>query len=67
VLQCRPAGKKEESSDKEEEVKQIKDDKVLRMLERLKLRKLQRRTGQDIKVLDQIKKEIVKVKSSVAY
>jgi hypothetical protein len=67
VLQCRPAGKKEESSDKEEEVKQIKDDKVLRMLERLKLRKLQRRTDQDIKVLDQIKKEIVKVKSSVAY
>jgi hypothetical protein len=60
-------GKEEESSDEAEEVKQIKDAKALRMVERLKLWKLQRRTDQDIKALDRIKREIVGVKSFVAY
>jgi hypothetical protein len=44
-------GKEKESSDKEEKVKQIKDAKALRMVERLKLWKLQRGTDQDIKAL----------------
>jgi hypothetical protein len=60
-------GKEEESSDEEEEVKQIKDAKALRMVKRLKLWKLQRGTDQDIKALYRIKREIVGVKSFVAY
>jgi hypothetical protein len=39
----------------------------LRMVERLKLWKLQRGTDQDIKALDRIEREIVGVKSSVAH
>jgi hypothetical protein len=58
-------GKEEESSD-EEEVEQIEDAEELRMVERLKLWKLQRVTDQDIKALDRIEREIVGVKSSVA-
>jgi hypothetical protein len=60
-------GKEEESSDEEEEVEQIKDAELLRMVERLKLWKLQRGTDQDIKALYRIKREIVGVKSFVAY
>jgi hypothetical protein len=59
-------GKEEESSD-EEEVEQIKDANALRMVERLKLWKLQRGTDQDIKALYRIEREIVGVKSFVAY
>jgi hypothetical protein len=60
-------GKEEQSSDKEEEVEQIKDAEALRIVERLKLWKVQRGTDQDIKALDRIKREIVGVESSVAY
>jgi hypothetical protein len=60
-------GKEEESSDKEEEVKQVKDAKVLRIVERFKLWKLQKGTDQDTKALDRIKREIIGVKSSVAH
>ena len=59
--------KEEESSDEEEEVEHIEDAEALRMVERLKLWKLQRGTDQDIKALDRIEREIVGVKSSVAY
>ena len=57
----------EESSDKEEEVKHIEDAEALRMVERLKLWKLQRGTNQDIKALDRIEREIIGIKSSTAH
>jgi hypothetical protein len=60
-------GEEEESSDEEEEVEQIKDAKALRMVERLKLWKLQKGTDQVIKALDRIKREIVSVKSTAAH
>jgi hypothetical protein len=59
-------GKEEESSD-EEEVEQIEDAEALRMVERLKLWKLQRGTDQDIKALDRIEREIMGVRSSAAH
>jgi hypothetical protein len=59
-------GEEEESSD-EEEIEQIEDAEALRMVERLKLWKLQRGTDQDMKALDRIEREIVGVKSSAAH
>jgi hypothetical protein len=59
-------GKEEESSD-EEEVEQIEDAKALRMVERLKLWKLQRGTDQDIKALDRIERDIMGVRSSAPH
>jgi hypothetical protein len=60
-------GKQEESSDEEEEVKQIEGVETLRIIERLKLWKLQRGTDQDIKALDRIQREIVRLRSSTAH
>jgi hypothetical protein len=70
VMECYSVdqpGKEEESSDKEEEIEQIEDAEALRMVERLKLWKLQRGTDQDIKALDQIERKIIGVKSSAAH
>jgi hypothetical protein len=60
-------GKEEESRDEEEEIEQIEDVEALRMVERLKLWKLQRGTDQDIKAIDRIEREIVRVRSSAAH
>ena len=60
------AGEEEESSDKEE-VEQIKDTEALRIVERLKLWKLQKGTDQDVKALDRIEREIIGVKGSIAH
>jgi hypothetical protein len=60
-------GKEEESSDEEEDLKQIEDVEALRIVESLKLWKLQRRTDQDIKALDRIEREIVRVRGSTAH
>jgi hypothetical protein len=57
--------KEEESSD--EEIEQITDTEALRMVERLKLWKLQRGTDQDIRALDRIEREIIGVGSSTAH
>jgi hypothetical protein len=68
VVECysiNKPGKKDESSD--EEVERIEDTEALRMVERLKLWKLQRGTDQDIKALDRIEREIVWVRSSTAH
>jgi hypothetical protein len=61
------SGEEEESSDKEEEVEPIEDAEALRIVEILKLGKLQRSTDQDIKALDRIERGIVGVKSFAAH
>ena len=61
-------GKEDESCDEEEEeVERIEDAETLRIVERLKLWKLQRGTDQDIRVPDRIEREIIGVRSSTAH
>jgi hypothetical protein len=61
VVECcsvdQPGEEEESSDEEEEEVEQIEDAEALRMVERLKLWKLQRGTDQDIKALDRIERD----------
>lgn len=73
IVECysvnKPGEKEELSSEEEEEeeVEQITDTEALRMVERLKLWKLQKGTDQDIKALDRIEREIIRVEGSAAH
>jgi hypothetical protein len=67
VVECysiNKPGKEDESNDEKEKVERIEDAEALRIVERLKLWKLQRGTDQDIRALDRIEREIVGVRSS---
>ena len=68
VVQCYNVDKEDEkdTDSSEDEVKDIKTTVALQCLEQLKLWKLQKGNSQDIQALDQIAREILQYKSSVA-